>query len=81
MNPNGVAQLNANNFISLNYPLFTQYVINMDIIEELTYLSTPNGGAVSLDIVPGASRGTSRPGTRGANRGEKEDFKVCKPNK
>ena len=51
-------------------------MINMDIIEELTYLSTPNGGSVSLDIVPGAGRGTSRPGTRGANRGEKEDFKV-----
>jgi len=61
----------------LNYPLFTQYVINMDIIEELTYLSTPNGGSVSLDIVPGAGRGTSRPGTRGANRGEKEDFKIA----
>jgi integrator complex subunit 10 len=61
----------------LNYPLFTQYVINMDIIEELTYLATPSGGAISLDIVPGAGRTTSRPGTRGANRGEKEDFKVA----
>jgi integrator complex subunit 10 len=60
----------------LNFPLFTQYVINMDIIEELTYLSTTSGGGISLDIVSGSNRTTSRPGTRGANRGEKEDFKV-----
>lgn len=59
----------------LNFPLFTQYVINMDIIEELTYLSTTSGGGISLDIT-GSSRTASRPGTRGANRGEKEDFKT-----
>merc|ERR1719474_100011 len=60
----------------LSYPLFTQYVINIDILEELTFLSTPRGGGLVLDITPG-TRGPVRPGTRGANRGEKEDFKLA----
>jgi len=61
---------------SLNYPMLTQYLINMDIIQELTYLSTPRGGGLTLDVLPGNKVG-ARPGTRGANRGEKEDFKVA----
>jgi len=60
----------------LVYPLFCQYVINIDILEELTFLSTPRGGGLVLEITPG-SRGAARPGTRGANRGEKEDFKLA----
>ena len=55
--------------------MLTQYLINMDIIQELTYLSTPRGGGLTLDVLPGNKVG-ARPGTRGANRGEKEDFKV-----
>jgi len=60
----------------LTYPLLSQYVINIDILEELTFLSTPRGGGLQIDITPG-SKPAARPGTRGANRGEKEDFKMA----
>ena len=32
------------------YPFFQAYIINVDILEELTYLWTEHGGGVSLDI-------------------------------
>lgn len=35
---------------SFSYPLFQAYIINVDILEELTYLWTEHGGGVSLDI-------------------------------
>lgn len=35
---------------SFGYPLFQAYVINVDILEELTYLWTDHGGGVILDI-------------------------------
>jgi len=62
---------------SFSYPLFAQYVVNIDILEEIMYLSTEQGGGVALDLFPGggAGLGGARPGTRGANRGEKEDFR------
>ena len=62
---------------SFSYPLFAQYVVNIEILEEIMYLSTVEGGGVALDLFPGggAGLGGARPGTRGANRGEKEDFR------
>lgn len=35
---------------SFGYPLFQAFVINVDILEELTYLWTDHGGGVLLDI-------------------------------
>ena len=35
---------------SFSYPLFQAYIINVDILEELTYLWAEHGGGVSLDI-------------------------------
>ena len=59
-----------------SYPLFSQYVTNIEILEEMMFLASEGGGGVALDIVPGAGLGPrGRVGTRGANRGEKEDFK------
>ena len=62
-----------------SYPLFCQYVINIEILEEVMFLANEQGGGLVMDIVPGGSGGTSggsgRVGTRGANRGEKEEFR------
>ena len=54
----------------LTYPLFCKYVINIEVLEEIMFL----GGSVPMDILPG---GGARLGTRGANRGEREDFKAA----
>lgn len=35
---------------TFGYPLFQAYVINVDILEELTYLWTEQGGGIHLDI-------------------------------
>lgn len=62
---------------AFSYPLFSQYVVNIDILEEMMYLSSEQGGGLVLDILgsPGGGVPAARPGTRGANRGEKEDFR------
>jgi len=62
---------------TFSYPLFSQYVVNIDILEEMMYLASDQGGGLNLDILPGGGSGLggARPGTRGANRGEKEDFR------
>ncbi|CAH0553252.1 unnamed protein product [Brassicogethes aeneus] len=60
---------------SFHYPLFQNYLVNVDILEELTYLWT-QGGQITLDILPhlGSQR---RIGTRGADKGAKEEIKQC----
>ncbi|XP_049820530.1 integrator complex subunit 10 isoform X2 [Aethina tumida] len=60
---------------SFHYPLFQNYLINVDVLEELTYLWT-QGGQIQLDILPhlGSQR---RIGTRGADKGVKEEIKQC----
>ncbi|XP_066147308.1 integrator complex subunit 10 [Euwallacea fornicatus] len=59
---------------SFQYHLFQNYIINVDIMEELTYLWTHQGGQVHLEILPnlGSQR---RIGTRGADKGAKEELK------
>lgn len=39
---------------AFRYPLFLNYIVNIDILEELTYLWTEHGGGVSLDIAIGS---------------------------
>lgn len=39
---------------AFSYTLFQNYVITVDILEEFMYLSTEQGGAVPLDIMPAA---------------------------
>lgn len=34
------------------YPLFVNYVIQIDILEEFAYLASDQGGAIHLDIFP-----------------------------
>jgi len=35
-----------------SYPLFTQYVINVDILEQFAFLASEQGSKVPLDILP-----------------------------
>ncbi|RZB38920.1 Glyco transf 22 domain containing protein [Asbolus verrucosus] len=58
---------------SFNYVLFQNYIINVDILEEITYLWTNQGGQITLDIIP--HMGQRRIGTRGADKGAKEEIK------
>ena len=37
---------------SFTYPLFLNYVVNVDVLEEFMYLSTEQGGGITLDILP-----------------------------
>ena len=84
---------------AFSYPLFAQYVVNIDILEEIMYLASEKvrkkgdfskykyrrlaaavqidtqGGGLALELFPGGGLAGARPGTRGANRGEKEDFR------
>ncbi|KAL1505353.1 hypothetical protein ABEB36_004940 [Hypothenemus hampei] len=59
---------------SFQYHLFHNYIINVDIMEELMYLWTPEGGQINLEIVPnlGSQRRIS---TRGADKGAKEELR------
>lgn len=58
---------------SFHFPLFQNYIINIELLEELTYLWTPQGGQITLDIIP--HLGQRRIGTRGADKGAKEEIK------
>ncbi|CAH1174144.1 unnamed protein product [Phaedon cochleariae] len=58
---------------SFQYHNFQNYIINVDILEEITYLWTSQGGQIQLDILP--HLGQRRIGTRGADKGVKEEIK------
>ncbi|XP_060800939.1 integrator complex subunit 10 [Amyelois transitella] len=60
-----------------HYHLFSAYIIHIDILEELTYIWNEQGSNVVLDILPNSQQhlGQRRIGTRGADKGVKEDFK------
>ena len=59
------------------YPLFCKYVVNIEMLEEIMFLASEQGGSVTMDIIPGYQGGGARPGTRGANRGEREEFRAA----
>ncbi|XP_034951141.1 integrator complex subunit 10 [Chelonus insularis] len=76
----------ANLFISIieaikanktfQYPLFLTYIINIDILEELTYLWTEHGGGISLDIAIGSEvLQKRRITTRGTDKGVREEVR------
>ncbi|XP_044728934.1 integrator complex subunit 10 [Chrysoperla carnea] len=62
---------------TFHYPLLQKHVVNVDILEELMYLWTDQGGNAVLDIflTPQSLSNQRRIGTRGADKGVKEDFK------
>ena len=61
---------------TFTYPLFCKYVVNIEMLGEVMHLASEQGGGVVMDILPGGvAGGGARPGTRGANRGEKEEFR------
>ena len=35
-----------------SYPLFTSYIVNVDILEQFAYLSNDLGTKITLDILP-----------------------------
>jgi hypothetical protein len=39
---------------SFTYSLFQNYIVNVDVLEEFMYLSTEQGGGITLDIMPSA---------------------------
>lgn len=60
-----------------HYHLFSAYIIHIDILEELTFIWNEQGNNIALDILPNSQQhlGQRRIGTRGADKGVKEDFK------
>uniref|UniRef100_A0A2A4K1N1 Integrator complex subunit 10 n=1 Tax=Heliothis virescens TaxID=7102 RepID=A0A2A4K1N1_HELVI len=60
-----------------HYHLFSTYIIHIDILEELSFIWNEQGNNVVLDIIPNSQQhlGQRRIGTRGADKGVKEDFK------
>lgn len=61
------------------YGLFFNYLINADMLEEFMYITTSNGGGVTLDLLPTSTTqvGRQRAVTRGVNKGAKEDLKLA----
>lgn len=63
---------------SFAYNLFFNYIINVDVLEEFSFIKTQEGGKVHLDILPISTSAIAqqRTVTRGVNKGVTEDFKV-----
>lgn len=64
---------------SFCYGLFFNYLINPDMLEEFMYITTTNGGGVTLDLLPTSTTqvGRQRAVTRGVNKGAKEDLRLA----
>ncbi|XP_026271877.1 integrator complex subunit 10 isoform X2 [Frankliniella occidentalis] len=63
---------------SFSYPIFTNYIVNTDILEEIMHLATKQEGSVAFEIAPPSSTQLTsqrRISTRGVDKGAKEDFK------
>lgn len=59
------------------FPKFFKYIINPDILEEISHLGTPAGGNVSLEILstPTFQASKQRAITRGVNKGARDDLR------
>ncbi|GFT38349.1 integrator complex subunit 10 [Nephila pilipes] len=62
---------------SFCFQKFFNYIINVDILEEISYLATPAGGNVNLEILstPTFQASKQRAVTRGVNKGARDDLK------
>lgn len=63
---------------SFSYPIFTNYIVNADILEEIMHLATKQDNPVAFEIAPPSSTQLTsqrRISTRGVDKGAKEDFK------
>lgn len=62
-----------------SFPKFFNYIINVDILEEISYLATPAGGNVDLEILstPTFQASKQRAVTRGVNKGARDDLKMA----
>ncbi|XP_072034018.1 integrator complex subunit 10-like [Amphiura filiformis] len=60
------------------YPIFFNYVVCADMLEEFAFLKTEEGGKIKLDLTatPQSSQ-RQRTITRGVSKGGKEDFKAA----
>ena len=61
---------------TFSYPGFCTYVVHIDFLEEFAALLADASCKVALDITPTVSN-QRRMGTRGANRGEKEEIRAA----
>ncbi|KFM69362.1 Integrator complex subunit 10, partial [Stegodyphus mimosarum] len=62
---------------SFSFQKFFNYIINVDILEEISYLTTTTGGNVNLEILstPTFQASKQRAVTRGVNKGARDDLK------
>ncbi|XP_002737290.1 integrator complex subunit 10-like [Saccoglossus kowalevskii] len=63
---------------TFTYTMFFKYVINIDILEEVSFLRTDDGGKVELELlVQAPSQHRQRTVTRGLTKGGEEGLKVA----
>lgn len=67
---------------SFSYPLFSSYIVQIELLEEFAHLLRDPSCKVALDLSPSStlqsgSQSQRRVGTRGANRGEKEEVRMA----
>ncbi|KAK6644383.1 hypothetical protein RUM43_000650 [Polyplax serrata] len=62
-----------------SYPIFTSYIINVDVLEQFAFLSSDQGSKIPLDILPPGQQlhNQRRMSTRGVDKGVKEDIKMA----
>ncbi|GAB0086990.1 Integrator complex subunit 10 [Sergentomyia squamirostris] len=60
---------------NFTYHLFTTYIINVDMIEEFMFMWNPQGEEIRLELTVPQAPKPHRIGTRGSDKGVKEDFK------
>ncbi|XP_077997719.1 integrator complex subunit 10-like [Glandiceps talaboti] len=63
---------------TFTYTQFFKYVTNVDILEEIAFLKTEEGGRIDLDLLPHqVTQPRTRTVTRGVTKGGEEGFKMA----